>query len=258
MCIRTTDRTANIPMIRKTLVAIATLIATAAGAQTATPDVRIDRVATGVDSMQIYLVRNGQPMHVGMLWDALRRVDHAGSAALRREYRTENRAFGPEHMVYVYRLPGLTPVSIVDHGTSPEVLEFRADSVVGWTTATGQRRQVAVALGPGVYDGTVFDLMIRAGDLRDGWSLAVPAYLTEVESIVTLSARVTGSERVQVEGGRMTDTWVVQMDFAGLASTLWIDKGTRALARQTIDLMPGVSMLMDRLPVRRADERQSR
>lgn len=247
-------------MLRKTLAAIIAVIATAcaASAQAGPPDVRIDRVRTGVDSMQIYLVRGGQPTHVGMLWDAVEVIDHAGSPAVRREYRTVNQAFGPEHGVYVYRLPGLTPISIDDEGTSPESLEFRADSVVGWTLLPRRRHNIARALGSGVYDGTVFDLMIRAGDLREGYRIAIPAYITEMDSILTLAARVTGSERVRVEGGRMVDAWVVQMDFAGLASTLWIDKQTRALARQTIDLMPGVSMLMDRLPVRRADERESR
>lgn len=249
-------------MPRKTLTAIAAVLATActAAAQTGGPgpDVRFDRVRTGTDSMQIYLVRDGSPMHVGMLWDSLQVIDRDGSPAVRREYRTENRAFGPEHGVYVYRLPGLTPVSVADEGTSPEALEFRADSVVGWRMERGRRREVARALGPGVYDGTVFDLVVRAGDLREGYSVAVPAYVTEMDSIVMLTARVTGAERVEVEGGRMADTWVVQMDFAGLASTLWIDKETRALSRQTIDLMPGMSMRMDRLRVRGPDERESR
>jgi hypothetical protein len=146
----------------------------------------------------------------------------------------------------------------VDEGTSPEALRFTADSVVGWSTTRGRRMNVARVLAPGVYDGTVFDLTVRAGDLRDGYSVSVPAYISEMDSVVTLSARVTGSERVEVEGGRMADAWVVQMDFAGLASTLWIDKRTRALSRQTIELAPGTSMLMDRLPVRDPGQRDSR
>jgi hypothetical protein len=247
-------------MLRKTLAAVAALVATtgAAAAQTG-PDVRFERLRAGADSMQIYLVRGAETMHVGMLWDALQVIDHGGGPAVRREYRTDNVIFGSEHGVYIYRLPGLTPVSIADQGPTPEALEFRADSVVGWTT-TGRRRrrEVARALGPGVYDGTAFDLMVRAGDLRDGYSVAVPAYVSEVDSVVTLRARVTGSERVQVEGGRTVDAWVVQMEFAGLASTLWIDKQTRALARQTLDLEAGITMLMDRLAVRSPDERETR
>jgi hypothetical protein len=249
-------------MPRILLISLAAVIAAACSvaAQEAgpPPDVRFDRVRMGKDSMQIYLVRGGQPLHVGMLWDSLQVAEHAGVPALRREYWTENRAFGAEHAVYFYRLPHLSPLSIVDEGTSPEALRFTADSVVGWSTTRGRRMNVARVLAPGVYDGTVFDLMVRAGDLRDGYSVSVPAYISEMDSVVTLSARVTGSERVEVEGGRMADAWVVQMDFAGLASTLWIDKRTRALSRQTIELAPGTSMLMDRLPVRDPGQRDSR
>ena len=229
-----------------------------ANAAAAQQDVRFERLRTGLDSMQIYLVRNGQPIHVGMLWDRLDVVEHEGAPAVRREYRTENRAFGPEEEVYLYRLPRLTAISVDDHGTSPQMLEYRADSVTGWRMEGSARRTLARVVGRDAYDGSVFDLLVRAGGLRPGYETEVAAYVSEMDSIVTLRARVTGSEAVQVEGGRMADTWVVEMDFAGLASTLWIDKETRALSRQTIELSPQITMLMDRLPVRDAEEREAR
>ena len=230
---------------------------TAAGGQEG-PDVRLERVRTTADSMQIYMVRGTDTLHVGTLWDSLQVTQHAGGPAVRRVYRTENRAFGPEHSTYVYRLPGLTPLAGTEQGSSPQSLEFRADSVVGWITPPrGRRRTVARALGPHVYDASVFDLLVRAGDLREGYSVSVRAYVSSLDSVTTLTARVTGTERVTVEGGRMADTWVVEMDFAGLSTTLWIDRQTRALQRQVIRLAPGISMLMNRTPVIDPGTRQS-
>ncbi|HEY0018661.1 MAG TPA: hypothetical protein VGC13_20300 [Longimicrobium sp.] len=77
-------------MPRILLISLAAVIAAACSvaAQEASPppDVRFDRVRMGKDSMQIYLVRGGQPLHVGMLWDSLQVAEHAGVPAMRREY----------------------------------------------------------------------------------------------------------------------------------------------------------------------------
>lgn len=232
------------------------LPAAAAGAQTV-PDVRMERVRTTADSMQIYMIRGSDTVHLGMLWDTVQVTEHAGAPAVRRVYHTVNRAFGPEHNAYVYRLPGLTPVSTEDLGAEPYSLEFRADSVVGWMMASDRRRKVARAVGPGVYDESVADLLVRASDLREGYAVSFRAYLTPYDSVGTIEARVTGTERVTVEGGRTADTWVVEMDYAGLSTTLWIDQRTRALQRQIIQLMPGMAMYMDRLPVRDPSTRHS-
>lgn len=246
-------------MLRTLTASVLALVvtATAAGAQQA-PDVRMERMRITADSMQIYMIHRGDTVHVGMLWDSLQVTEHAGAPTLRRTYHTVNQAFGPAHQVYVYRLPGLTPISTADLGDTPQELEFRADSVVGWeTTPRGRRRDVARALGPGVYDESVMDLLVRAGDLREGYHVSFRAYLSPFDSVGTITARVTGTEQVPVEGGRMADTWVVEMDYAGLSTTLWIDRRTRALQRQVIRMTPDVSMWMDRVPVRDPSTRQS-
>lgn len=245
-------------MLRALAASALAVVLTAAAAHAQAPDVRMERVRTTADSMQMYLLRGADTMHVGTLWDTLQVTEHAGAPALRRVYRTVNRAFGPEHDVWLYRLPGLTPLSSTDENEGSESLEFRADSVVGWTTGPGgRRRSVARAVGPGVYEGSVFDLLVRASDLREGYSVSVRGYVSTMDSVATLSARVTGTERVAVEGGRMADTWVVEMDFAGLSTTLWIDRQTRALQRQVIRLTPEITMLMNRLPVLDPSTRQS-
>ena len=71
-------------------------------------------------------------------------------------------------------------------------------------------------------------------------------YSPSLDTVLTLSARVTGNETVTLRDGARVDTWVVSMDFGRLPSTLWIAQTSRALVRQTIEIGPQLAMLMER------------
>jgi len=211
------------------------------------PDVRIERVRVLADSMQLWMVRGQDTVHVGRMWDSLTFfADHAGGPAVRRVYRTVNDAFGPEHDIYFYRLPDLGPISVASDGGDAGQIEYRGGRVMGWTERAGRRRTVDREIAPGVYDGSVFDLLVRADDLREGYSVKVRAYLDALNVVRDLRAEVVGTELIEVADGRRVETWIVEMDFAGLLTTLWIDKETRSVARQIIH-MGAVSMLMNRV-----------
>ena len=60
-----------------------------------------------------------------------------------------------------------------------------------------------------------------------------------------LRASVVDTAQLPTLGGP-TPVWVVEMDFAGLSSTMWIDQRNRALVQQTIRLAPEISILMTR------------
>jgi hypothetical protein len=87
-------------MVRSTTLLMAFLLTAAIpiGAQpTPAEPPRVDPtlLRTGVDSMHIILIRNGERMPIGMLWDEIQPTEYAGAPALRRVYRTVNHAFGP-------------------------------------------------------------------------------------------------------------------------------------------------------------------
>ncbi len=129
--------------------------------------------------------------------------------------------------------------------TSDSVAAY-GDSLRGWRD-TGQGARAAISrLALSLIEGSLFDVLIRGAPLSPSYSVRAQAYLSTQDSTATSSAHVTGSQRISQRGGSATDTWRVEMDFAGLSSTLWIDKSTRALVRQIIRLTPSIHMLMDR------------
>ncbi len=200
------------------------------------------------DSMSISLVRDGSAVPVGELWDSFTDVRSARGPALRRIYRTLNQAFGPHTETTMVRLPDLSLLSrrTYSQSTSDSIVAT-GDSLLGWRDAgQGVRVRVARRSEPNVIEGSFFDALIRGGPLSPTYAVQVRAYLSVQDSIATLTARVTGSEAVRQHDGTMTDSWKVDMDFAGLSTTLWIAKKSRALVRQVIRLTPTVQMLMAR------------
>jgi hypothetical protein len=221
----------------------------------------LEPLAPRLDSMRILLTRATDERDIGMLWDEVSLVKGAGDGfSLRRVYRTINTLFG-NHLDTVYStVPELRPVSHrAVAGTALESIQFRTDSIVGWVQPEGKpRRRVARAADASLYDAHSFDLLVRRATLHAGYQLQVPALLTSQDTVAILIARVTGSASVQVEDGRQVETWVVELDFAGLPSTMWVEKTTKRLARQLIQLAPGVSLIMDRLPRVEGEVREKR
>jgi hypothetical protein len=222
---------------------------------------RFEPLAPRLDSMRILLVRTTDERDIGMLWDETTLV-RAGDTgySLRRVYRTINKLFG-NHLDTVYStVPDLRPISHrAVAGTALESIQYRSDSIVGWVEPEGKpRRRIARSADRSLYDAHTFDLLIRRAPLHPGYQLSVPALLSSQDTVATLKASVTGAATVQVEGGREAETWVVELDFAGLRSTMWVDKASRRLARQTIQLAPGVTLLMDRLPRVEGEVRERR
>jgi len=205
-------------------------------------------LARTTDSMGIAVVREGSSQTVGELWDELKDTTIHGVAALRRVYRTVNQLFGPHTETTFVRLADLTLISRRTHSQSTsDSLVLTGDSVLGWRqTEQGTHAPVRRARDPQVIEASFFDALIRAAPLSPEYAIAIRGFISPTDSIATLRARVIGTEAIQQRNGTGTETWQVDMDFAGLRSTLWIDKKTRALVRQVIRLTPSVEMLMRR------------
>jgi hypothetical protein len=205
-------------------------------------------LARTTDSMEIALVREGSRQAVGELWDELKDTTIHGVPALRRVYRTVNHVFGPHAETTFVRLADLTLISRRTHSqTTSDSLVVTGDSVLGWRqTEQGTHAPVRRARDPQVIEASFFDALIRAAPLSPEYAIEVRGFIGPTDSIATLRARVIGTAAIQQRNGASTETWQVDMDFAGLSSTLWIDKKTRALVRQVIRLAPSIQMLMRR------------
>lgn len=185
------------------------------------------RLPLQVDTFAIYILRGRDTVRTGSLVDRLLSDGHL----LTRIYSQVDQVMGPQDDSIVSRLADLRPVTYHSRSDSHLAdLRFADGKVSGWSILpNGDSTSVEVPLPELVFDGNSYDLVVRAADLHDGFTLTVPAFLEGSNTVGAISGRVTGSEVI----GR-ADCWVFEAHFAGMPVTFWIDKRTRALRRQLL------------------------
>ena len=209
------------------------------------PDLTLLR--RGTDSMSIALVRNGTETPAGQLWDNLSDISFGGGPALRRIYRTVNQIYGPHAETTVVRIPELSLLSRRTYSQfASDSLVESGDSIRGWREVGQRRVQVSRLADRAAINGSLFDAFVRAAPLAPGYRIEARAYVGSQDTTAVLTATVSGTAPIRRRDMRVVDTWVVEMDFLGLSTTLWIDKGTRDLVRQVIHLSPEIQILMQR------------
>lgn len=198
--------------------------------------------------MQILLDRSGQLLPIGELWDELQLVTLRGQRVLRRVYRTRNDLFGPHLDTAYWSFPDFGPIR---QQTEARLLAgdviYRSDSILGWRRIQDSARvSIARARGGVILDAAAFDLVIRAADLAVGLRIELPAYLSSEDRIIDLTATVAADSILPLPAGGSARTWVVDFDFGGLSSTVWVEKDSRRLVRQVIRLAPTAHIVMVR------------
>jgi hypothetical protein len=221
----------------------ATLIAVSrVAAQTAPPVAGIDGrlLRAGVDSLAIFLVRDGDTTRTGSVQDELAPTDLNGRWVLRRVYRSDDRVLGSRVDTTVDELPTLAPISsrsVSRQGL--EVLDFEPTRVRGWMRLiNGDSVGVDVPVAGAIYNSGTFDLLLRAAPLREGWEAEVPAFLPNTRTIARLRARVAGRDRIGT-----SDCWRVEAEFTGMPVTFWVEAASRRLCQQVMHVQPGVRIL---------------
>jgi hypothetical protein len=195
---------------------------------------------TGVDSLAIYLVRDGDTTRTGMLWDELAPIELDGRRALRRVYRSEDRILGARLDTIVDELPTLVPIRSRSRSRQGlEFLDFAPDRVRGWMRlVNGDSVPIDVTLAGDVYNSATFDLVLRAAPLRAGWQAEVPAFLPNTRTVALLRAKVGRADRVGT-----TLCWRVDAEFTGMPVTFWVDQRSRRLCQQVMHVRPGMQIL---------------
>jgi hypothetical protein len=199
------------------------------------------RLQVTTDSLEIYVVRQGDRQRTGTIVDALDTVRVSGELRLRRIYRRTDAVLGNgvDTLVDAYADLRLRLVDSRSDGGGVEHTEWRDGRVVGVVEQGGNTtRQVDTAAAGGVYSSASFDLVVRAAPLTQGYTLTVPAFSGR-QGAKTLSARVAASETLPGLGA----TWRVEADVGGRAVTFWISKDSRRLVRQLVRVTPGIEIL---------------
>jgi hypothetical protein len=205
-------------------------------AQRGTPHLDGRRLPLQVDTFAISVIQGKDTVQTGTLVDALR----ADGNHLMRIYNQNDRVLGPHLDTIISELPGLKPLAYRSLSLEGiKRLTFAGATVSGWTRLpNGDSVTVKVPLPPIVYDGTSYDLVIRASDLSEKFVLTVPAFVAGPNTVSQLTGRVTGSAMVDGHA-----CWVFVGNFTGMPVTFWIDKTTRALRRQLMQPRVGLGIL---------------
>jgi hypothetical protein len=230
------------------------LAGTASGVagQAGAPPPKVDghRIPLQVDSFAIYLLRGRDTLRTGWVRDEI----SSDGVNLTRVYASDDKVLGAQLDTIVDRLSDLAPVSYRSRSSSL-VAQVRFDSLAasGWIRLiNGDSSSLAVPLPRPVYDGTSFDLVARAGELAEGVTVNVPVFLVESRSTASFPGAVTGSESVDGH-----DCWVFRGDFGSMPVTFWIDKSSRALRRQLMQIESNVSILFTGTPIATAAPKRS-
>ena len=194
------------------------------------------RLRPGADTLAIYLIRGSDTVRTGTVIDRL----WVDDARLNRVYSSVDQVLGNRLDTIVSRLTDLRPISYRSRSSRLAAqLVFDRDTVAGWLRlVSGDSVAVRVPLAGTVYDAASFDLVARASDLRDDLRLAVASFLVGSNTVGSLEGRVDGSADVD---GRAC--WVFKAVFGGLPVSFWIDKESRTLRRQLMQLGVDTSVL---------------
>jgi len=227
--------------VKKLIILVAALFL----ADTAHAQLELDvrRIRPGTDSMVMYLVRGADTTRAGEISDEIAVAREGGSSTLRRVHASASSVTGMDIDTLVDDAATLRPIRARGAGAMGSVaLDFAAGRITGWAR-TDDGDSVAVDTTPeGVfYNSSTLDLVIRAAPLRDGWTAEIPVYLSTRGEVVPIRAAVAASETVDGVA-----CWRVEVDFTGMPVTFWIEKDSRAMARQVMRMAPGVEVLFRR------------
>jgi len=222
---------------------VLTLVATSIEAR-AQSGARLDpgllRLTT--DSLEVYLVRQGEQHRTGTIVDALDTVRVNGELRFRRIYTRTDALLGNGVDTLSDAFADIT-LRLVDSRSDDggvEHVEWRNGRLTGFVEQRGQpARQVDLPSPKGTFSSASFDLMLRAAPLADRFTTMIPAFSGR-QGPKNLSAKVAGSETLP----RFGPTWRIEADFGGRSATFWITKDSRRMVRQLIRAAPGVDILI--------------
>jgi hypothetical protein len=210
-----------------------------------------DRLLISTDTLASYLIQGADTTLTGRVIDQLTVGLLDGRRVIHRVYRVESPRLGNSLDSLVDHYETLAPVK--QHSRSRRAIELidfgagRAQGVI--RQPTGDSIRVDVRLPATVYSSSSFDLVLRAAPLAEGWTATVPAFVTGSRTVVEMTARVAGAERV--DG---VECWRVEAEFMGMSVGFWIAKSTRLLCKQEMRVQAGTTMLFAK-PKARLDRR---
>lgn len=194
------------------------------------------------DTLDVYIVREGNRHRTGTIVDALDTVRSNGELRLERVYSRTDELLGNGVDTLIDAFADLTLRHIDSRSDDGGVerVEWRNGRIVGVVEQNGKpARRIDTSAAGGAYNSASFDLIMQSAPLADGYAVAIPAFSGR-QGPKHLSAKVAGSETLPSFGA----TWRVEADFGERSATFWITKDSRRLVRQLVRVAPGLDILI--------------
>jgi hypothetical protein len=193
---------------------------------------------------RLVLVQGGQEREIGNYRSELTEMTVDGAPALQIVQALASPMMGNSSDTVVVLRQTLAPVrhrSVNARRTLS--LDFDRSGVKGTMTPAGGAAQPVTATGAQpFFDSGAMELLLRALPLAEGYVAQFPAYAHEAGGAVTVTARVTGSERVTLADGTVVDSWVVESDMMGRKVRQYVAKDSRETVKTVIVAGPGVEV----------------
>jgi hypothetical protein len=188
------------------------------------------------------VTRNGQSQNRGESTQQLARITRAG-----RELLVSTRTFvtpaGPAIDSSYADAVTLTPVRHVGlHDSRTMVLDFAGHRVTGRYAEKGkQPLPIDQVLEAPPFDSSLYDLVIAALPLAEGYTARLPFYIYEQGGLVSWDVKVVKREAPALADGSSPESWQVEVSEGGEVRTrLWVPvNGEREVLRSTFYLPGG-------------------
>ena len=170
------------------------------------------RLADSQACYTLSMTRDGVSRPIGVTWQTVERTERDGRAVLEIVvHQSINGGAFDMRDTFVVDAATLRPLSLVNRrsGHDHVTLAYGEDRITGQRVeAGGAVRPIDVPLEAPVWEGNLWGLTFAALPLAEGASFSLPFWQYD-KGFGRFSARVTGSETVEVDGGSV-EAWVVE------------------------------------------------
>jgi hypothetical protein len=144
----------------------------------------------------------------------------------------------------------LAPIRHVGvHSSRTMILDFDGARVTGSYAAAGEPvRPIDQTLPARPWDSSLFDFVIAALPLDEGYVARIPFYVWEQGGLVWYTARVTGTDSLELRDGSVAPAWTLDVEEDGeLRSRMWVSRGEpREVLRVLYRPAPGIELMNTR------------
>ena len=207
------------------------------------------KLRTGRIALSTVVTRDGKREERGESVVDVTRGTYRGRDALIavREFETPTGPAVDSSMADARTLAPIRHVGV--HSSRTMILDFDGARVTGSYAAAGEPvRPIDQSFPVKPWDSSLYDFVIAGLPLEAGYVTRIPFYVWEQGGLVWYTARVTGTDSLELRDGTTAPAWTLDIDEDGeLRSRMWVSRGEpREVLRVLYRPAPGIELMNTR------------